>query len=156
EVLAQSLMAAGRTVDPARRVHSLHSYFLKLGDPHVPVVYEVDRIRDGGSFTTRRVVAIQHGTAIFNMSASFHLDEEGPEHQDLVPPVPVVDTLPTTGPFGRNLGSGPFDGQVGPLVVDAFDFRHTGPFAADEQGGVTRPDQDAWCRAVGTLDHDPL
>ncbi len=82
EVLAQSLMAAGRTVDAERRVHSMHAYFLKLGDPKVPVVYEVDRIRDGRSFTTRRVVAIQHGTAIFNMAASFQVDEIGPDHDD--------------------------------------------------------------------------
>ena len=82
EVLAQALMAVGRTVEPDRRVHSMHAYFLKLGDPKVPVVYDVDRIRDGGSFTTRRVVAIQHGRAIFNMAASFHVAEDGPEHFD--------------------------------------------------------------------------
>ena len=85
EVLAQALMAAGRTVDGERRVHSMHAYFLKLGDPKVPVVYEVDRIRDGRSFTTRRVVAIQHGTAIFNMAASFQVDEVGPDHHDDMP-----------------------------------------------------------------------
>src|SRR2546421_5741420 len=88
EVLAQALMAVGRTVDPERRVHSMHAYFLKLGDPKVPIVYDVDRIRDGRSFTTRRVVAIQHGQAIFNLAASFQVPEAGPEHFDRMPDVP--------------------------------------------------------------------
>src|SRR5215472_6414226 len=76
QVAAQALMAAGRTVERGR-VHSLHSYFLRPGDPNAPILYEVDRIRDGRSFTTRRVVAIQHGQAIFNLAASFHVQEEG-------------------------------------------------------------------------------
>ena len=81
QVAAQALMAAGRTVDVGRP-HSLHAYFLRPGDPNVPVLYEVDRIRDGRSFTTRRVVAIQHGRAIFHLSASFHVDEPGPGPPD--------------------------------------------------------------------------
>src|SRR5579863_8492307 len=80
QVAAQALVAAGRTVEEGR-VHSLHSYFLRPGDPTVPILYDVDRIRDGRSFTTRRVVAIQHGRAIFNLAASFHVDEEGLVHQ---------------------------------------------------------------------------
>src|ERR687891_2903641 len=72
QVAAQALVAAGRTVPADRPAHSLHAYFLRPGDPSVPILYEVDRIRDGRSFTTRRVVAIQHGKAIFNLSASFH------------------------------------------------------------------------------------
>src|ERR1700719_2269330 len=76
QVAAQSLMAAGRTVEIGRP-HSLHAYFLRPGDPNIPVLYEVDRIRDGRSFTTRRVVPIQHGRAISHMSASFHVDEPG-------------------------------------------------------------------------------
>jgi len=80
QVAAQALMAAGRTVE-AGAVHSLHSYFLRPGDPSIPILYEVDRIRDGRSFTTRRVVAIQHGRAIYNMQASFHVDETSIEHQ---------------------------------------------------------------------------
>ncbi|MEI6453019.1 MAG: acyl-CoA thioesterase II [Actinomycetes bacterium] len=94
QVLAQALMAAGKTVDVGL-VHSLHSYFLRPGDPNVPILYEVDRIRDGKSFTTRRVVAIQHGRAIFNMSCSFHVDEESIEHQFLMPEVPDPESLPT-------------------------------------------------------------
>ena len=88
QVAGQALVAAARTVDPERHVHSLHAYFLRAGDPKVPVLYEVDRIRDGGSFTTRRVVAIQHGRAIFNMSASFQVPEDGYDHAFPMPEVP--------------------------------------------------------------------
>ena len=94
QVAAQALMAAGRTVEVGRP-HSLHAYFLRPGDPNVPVLYEVDRIRDGRSFTTRRVVAIQHGRAIFHLSASFHVDEPGLEFQIPMPEVPDPETLPT-------------------------------------------------------------
>ncbi len=92
QVAAQALMAAGRTVDRGR-VHSLHSYFLRPGDPTTPILYEVDRIRDGKSFTTRRVVAIQHGKAIYNMQASFHSDELSIEHQIAMPVVPGPEEL---------------------------------------------------------------
>src|SRR5687768_15286009 len=89
QVAGQALVAAGRTVPDDRRVHSLHAYFLRPGDPAVPIVYDVDRIRDGRSFTTRRVVAIQHGRPIFNLSASFHVEEPGVEHQ-----IPMPDGVP--------------------------------------------------------------
>src|SRR5690242_1539175 len=88
QVAGQALVAAGRTVDPDRHVHSLHAYFLRPGDPEVPIVYEVDRIRDGRSFTTRRVVAVQHGRAIFNLSASFQIVEPGMDHQGRMPEAP--------------------------------------------------------------------
>ncbi|MDQ1468489.1 MAG: acyl-CoA thioesterase, partial [Actinomycetota bacterium] len=94
QVAGQALVAAGRTVEHGR-VHSLHAYFLRPGDPQVPIIYDVDRIRDGNSFTTRRVVAIQHGRAIFNLAASFHIDEPGPEHQYAMPDVPPPEELPT-------------------------------------------------------------
>ncbi|HVY58899.1 MAG TPA: acyl-CoA thioesterase II [Xanthobacteraceae bacterium] len=96
QVIGQALVAACRTVDVAGRPpHSLHAYFLLPGDPKVPIVYEVDRIRDGKSFTTRRVVAIQHGQAIFSMSVSFH-DEEGRlAHQAKMPEVPKPEDLPS-------------------------------------------------------------
>ena len=81
QVLGQALVAAVRTVPPERVAHSLHAYFLLAGDPSVPIIYEVERLRDGGSFTTRRVKAIQHGKAMFAMSVSFHKDEPGLEHQ---------------------------------------------------------------------------
>src|SRR6476619_2139032 len=95
QVAAQALVAAGRTVADDRRVHSLHSYFLRPGDPTIPIVYEVDRIRDGRSFTTRRVVAIQHGQPIFNMSASFQVVEQGLEHSTPIPDRPVPAELET-------------------------------------------------------------
>lgn len=86
-VIAQALMAAYRTV-PDRICHSLHAYFIRPGDPSIPVIYQVDRARDGGSFTTRRVVAIQHGKQILNLSASFHVQEEGWDYQHEMPDVP--------------------------------------------------------------------
>ncbi|MFG1401748.1 acyl-CoA thioesterase II [Xanthobacter sediminis] len=94
QVVAQALVAARRTVDAPRVTHSLHGYFLLGGDPTIPIVYEVERIRDGRSFTTRRVVAIQHGRAIFSMSASFELEEDGLEHQSTMPKVPMPEDLP--------------------------------------------------------------
>ncbi len=92
QVAGQALIAAGRTVDSDRLVHSLHAYFLRPGDPRIPIVYDVDRIRDGHSFTTRRVIAIQHGRAIFNLSASFQIVEPGPEHQYPMPDAPDPET----------------------------------------------------------------
>ncbi|MEQ8713174.1 MAG: acyl-CoA thioesterase II [Cyclobacteriaceae bacterium] len=93
QVLAQALEAANQTVPEDRNVHSLHGYFILAGDIERPIVYQVDRIRDGKSFTTRRVVAYQHGKAIFNMSASFHVHEEGFDHQLSAPDVTPPDEL---------------------------------------------------------------
>ena len=93
QVIGQALVAATRTVE-ARLVHSLHAYFILPGDPKVPIIYEVDRIRDGGSFTTRGVKAIQHGKAIFSMMASFHREEAGFSHQAPMPDVPPPEELP--------------------------------------------------------------
>ena len=93
QVIGQALVAASRTVPEDRHAHSLHGYFLRPGDTTIPILYTVDRIRDGRSFTTRRVVAIQHGRAIFNMSISFHLGEEGFDHQMPMPEAPLPDTL---------------------------------------------------------------
>ena len=96
QVIGQALLAACRTIEDIeeRPPHSLHAYFLLGGDPSVPIIYEVDRIRDGRSFTTRRIVAIQHGRAIFSISASFHVHEDGFEHQAEMPAVPGPDELP--------------------------------------------------------------
>jgi len=95
QVAGQALVAASRTVDDRdRRVHSLHAYFLRPGDPTAPILYDVDRIRDGKSFSTRRVVAIQHGQAIFNLQSSFHAPEEGLSHQVPMPEVPDAESLP--------------------------------------------------------------
>ena len=94
QVIGQALVAATRTVE-GRTPHSMHAYFLIGGDPRVPIIYEVDRIRDGKSFTTRRVVAIQHGQAIFTLMVSFHNPEEGLEHQSVMPDVPPPEDLPS-------------------------------------------------------------
>lgn len=94
QVIAQSLVAAYRTVPDDRTCHSLHAYFIRPGDPTVPIIYQVDHSRDGGSFTTRRVVAIQHGKQIFNMAASFQTDEDSWEHQHKMPDVQGPDGLP--------------------------------------------------------------
>lgn len=94
QVIGQALVAACRTVE-GRPPHSLHAYFILAGDPSVPIIYEVDRIRDGKSFTTRRVLAIQHGQAIFAMSVSFHADEEGFVHQMAMPAVTPPEDLPS-------------------------------------------------------------
>ena len=95
QVLGQALVAAVRTVPEDRFAHSLHGYFLLAGDPSRPIVYNVERVRDGGSFTTRRVTAIQHGRAMFVMSASFHIAEPGLDHQNTMPKVPPPEDLPS-------------------------------------------------------------
>jgi acyl-CoA thioesterase-2 len=94
-VAGQSLVSAVRTVDPRYQVHSLHGYFLRPGDAKAPAVYIVERLRDGGSFATRRVNAVQHGKTIFSMSASFQTDQSGLEHQDAMPTAPPPDDLPS-------------------------------------------------------------
>src|SRR5690349_21651287 len=93
QVAGQALVAAGRTVPADRPVHSLHAYFIRPGDTTVPIVYLVDRVRDGRSFTTRRVSAVQHGEAIFTLSASFHHAEPGPERADPMPDVPPPEAV---------------------------------------------------------------
>ncbi len=95
QVIGQALVAAVRTVEPDRLAHSMHAYFLLPGDPKVPIIYDVDRMRDGKSFTTRRVTARQHGHPIFSMLVSFHTHEEGIEHQAQMPDVPPPEQLPT-------------------------------------------------------------
>ncbi len=151
QVAAQSLMAAGRTVETGRP-HSLHAYFLRPGDPTIPILYQVDRIRDGKSFTTRRVVAIQHGRAIFNLSASFHADEPGLSHQIQRPEVPLPDELPTLEerlePYREHMG----DWFDRPHPIDQ---RHIGPLPFIHREGRD-PIQQLWIRADGTLPDDPL
>ena len=151
QVAAQALMAAGRTVDIGRP-HSLHAYFLRPGDPTVPILYEVDRIRDGRSFTTRRVVAIQHGRAIFHLSASFHVDEPGLSHQFPMPDVPPpeeLDNLATRLEPYRDLLE---DWFAQPHPIEQ---RHIGdlPFT---HGSDKEPVQRLWIRADGTLPDDQL
>jgi acyl-CoA thioesterase-2 len=153
QVAGQALVAAGRTVEPDRPVHSLHAYFLRPGDPNVPILYEVDRIRDGRSFTTRRVVAIQHGRAIFNMSASFHREEPGPDHQVAIPHVPEPEGLPTLKerltPWKEYLG----DWYERPRPIDT---RYVTPFPLERGETPAEPHQQVWIRADGSLPDDPL
>lgn len=101
QVIGQALVAASRTVSPNRSAHSLHGYFLRAGDTTIPILYKVDRIRDGKSFTTRRVVAVQRGQAIFTMSISFQVEEGGLSHQFDMPKVPAPDSLPTEDELRR-------------------------------------------------------
>jgi acyl-CoA thioesterase-2 len=105
QTIAQALVAAQRTVDHERHVHSLHAYFMRPGDTAIPIVYQVDRLRDGGSFTTRRVTATQHGHAIFSLEASFQFDERGLEHQMPMPlDVPAPETLRSQSEILRDYG----------------------------------------------------
>ena len=155
QVAGQALVAAGRTVEPGRPVHSLHAYFLRPGDPSVPILYDVDRIRDGRSFTTRRVVAIQHGEAIFNLAASFHHPEaDGFDHQLPMPPAPPPEGLPT---FGARME--PYKEQLGEWYTRPrpIDIRHVAE-PPHVTGGTARrpPCQQVWFRADGTLPDDDL
>ncbi len=162
QVAGQALVAAGRTVDADRRVHSLHAYFLRPGDPHIPILYEVDRIRDGRSFTTRRVVAIQHGKAIFHLSASFHLEEDGFDHDDPMPSVPAPDDLPTWQDRMKALGAAIPEWFTRPRPIDTRYVQE--PFGpSGQEREAERPDvaardprQQVWMRADGTLPDDPM
>ena len=151
QVAGQALVAAGRTVPEERKVHSLHAYFIRGGDPRVPIVYEVDRIRDGRSFTTRRVVAIQHGKAIFSLSASFQKDEQGIEHTDEMPDVPAPETLPTLMERAEGYGIGAH-GRPRPI-----DLRYVNepPWITRETGERPARNQ-VWMRADGKLPDDQL
>ena len=156
QVAAQALVAAGRTVETDRPVHSLHSYFLRPGDPNVPIIYEVDRIRDGRSFTTRRVVAIQHGNVIFNLSASFQVVEPGPDHAMAMPAVPEPESLPTfrerLEPHLHRLGEGMIDWLTRERPIDSrpVEIPHW------LEPGPRQPEQDVWIRTNGNLPDDPL
>jgi acyl-CoA thioesterase II len=155
QVIGQALVAASRTVDADRRPHSLHAYFLLGGDPKVPIIYEVDRIRDGKSFTTRRVVAIQHGHAIFSMSASFNVDEAGFSHQAKMPELLPPEKLPG-GPElpAAALASMPevirrFFEQERPVELRPVEFeRYLGKPSDDSRFHV-------WIRTTGPLPDDP-
>jgi acyl-CoA thioesterase II len=155
QVAGQGLVAAGRTVPEDRPVHSLHAYFLRPGDPSIPIVYDVDRVRDGRSFSTRRVTAIQHGKPIFAMSASFHHPEPGIEHARPMPAVPPPESLRSSAErleeamgleLPANFKDSPIDLRpVGPLTIEA------------TQDPELRTSQNlVWLRVAGELPDDPL
>ncbi len=154
QVAGQALVAAGRTVPGEREVHSLHAYFIRAGDPRVPIVYQVDRVRDGRSFATRRVTAIQHGKAIFTLSASFQSPQEGVEHANLMPEVPGPEEL---APLRDRMRG--FEERFGPRAVEPrpIDIRYVNdpPWIARESGERSTRSQ-VWMRADGVLPDLPL
>jgi acyl-CoA thioesterase II len=155
QVAGQALVAAGRTVPDDRHVHSLHAYFIRPGDPSVPLVYTVDRVRDGRSFTTRRVSAVQHGKVIFTLSASFQIAEDGPSHQAPMPEVPGPEELPTFQERMERL-FGRLDNEF--MRNRPIDLRHVTPLtweaARDPQ--LVGPQSLVWLRVDGDLPDDPL
>jgi len=154
QVAGQALVAAGRTVPEDRPVHSLHAYFLRPGDPAVPIVYLVDRIRDGRSFTTRRVVAIQHGLPIFHLSASFHRHEDGVDHASPMPDVPPPEVLPSYAEriAGYEDVLGPWARQPRPIDLRYVD----DPPWMQREKGPRQPLSRVWMKADGVLPDEPL
>ncbi|MFI9646005.1 acyl-CoA thioesterase [Streptomyces sp. NPDC052040] len=157
QVAAQALVAAGRTVPGDRLAHSLHAYFLRMGDPGAPIVYNVDRLRDGRSFTTRRVVAVQHGKPIFGLSASFQREEEGLDHQAPMPPAPDPVTLPTSADRLRTYDH--LDPEVAKRFLEAreaIDLRYVDEPPYGRFGEPREPHSQVWFRTNGKLADDPL
>ncbi len=155
QVLGQALVAASRTVPEDRIAHSLHGYFLRPGDTTVPILYTVDRIRDGKSFTTRRVVAIQHGRAIFNMSISFQIPEDGFSHQLPMPECPRPDDLKNEDDLRREWASEvDFDFEDSFFSERPIEVRPINPmnmFKPEKRP----PQQLCWMKARDRLPEDP-
>ncbi len=155
QTIAQALVAAQRTVEPDRHVHSLHGYFMRPGDTQLPIIYEVDRIRDGGSFTTRRVVAIQHGQAIFSLEASFQVDEDGLEHQVPMPrgvaaPENLISQRELLGKFGDAVPEGikRYWERDRPIEMKPVMLEH---YTSREK---LEPQQNIWIRTTGPVPAD--
>jgi acyl-CoA thioesterase-2 len=155
QVLGQALVAASATVE-TRMVHSLHAYFMRRGDFDAPIVYEVDRARDGRHFSTRRVIAIQHGEQIFNMSASFQTVEHGREHQAQMPAVPAAETLPESREYFRALLP-KLPEKLRRLLEHKrpFEFRPVQP-PAFLSTQASLPEQQVWFRAIDRLPDDQV
>lgn len=155
QVLGQALVAASRTIGTDRRAHSLHAYFILPGDPHAPIIYQVERARDGKSFSTRRVVAIQHGRPIFNLSCSFQVEEAGFEHQAAMPDVAGPEGLAADRELlsaaAHLLPSGLREFLLRPRAIE---FRPVEPYSAFLPGTFP-PTQHAWFRVVRPLPDDP-
>jgi acyl-CoA thioesterase II len=154
-VLGQALIAAASTVE-GREAHSLHAYFLRAGDPNVPIVYEVDRSRDGKSFVSRRVVAIQHGEQILHMSASFHAVEASYDRQCEMPSVPDPDTLPTMAEFIEEMKRNAPD-RPRPFRASGtpFEFRPA-ELPSPLQEIPREPQLKVWFRTLGPIPDDPV
>ena len=156
QVAAQALVAAARTVEDKLVVHSMHSYFLRPGDTAVPIVYDVERIRDGRSFSTRRVVARQHGRAIYYLTASFQVPEKGLEHQDVMPEVTSPEESLDLGEMFRKRSPAKADEWLREWA--ALELRYVG----DSREGGNIPNNEhpsqsrLWIRVSGTLTDDPL
>ena len=156
QVLGQALSAAVQTVPADRQVHSLHAYFLRPGDVKHPIVYDVDRIRDGRSFTTRRVVAIQGGRPILNMSSSFQVDEPGFEHQDAMPEVVPPESLQSDRDRGLALADRlPAVIRERMLAERPFDFRTADPEDDPFNPTPRPPRRMAWMRSAAPLPDSP-
>ena len=155
QVAGQALVAAGRTVDPQRSVHSLHGYFVRPGDPTVPIDFSVEKIRDGRSFSVRRSTAQQHGRTIFFMSASFQVAEQGLDHHSPAPAgVPGPDEVPTIADW---IARYPERAGVFARAPQAIDVRYVGVPGWVPPGDRTPSDeQRVWMRIAGTLPDDPL
>jgi acyl-CoA thioesterase II len=155
QVLGQALVAASATVE-GRMVHSLHAYFMRRGDFHAPIVYEVDRARDGRHFSTRRIVAIQHGEQIFNMSASFQMAELGREHQAPMPDVPKPEALKDSSEYVRDLLP-QFPEKLRRLLEHKrpFEFRPVQPPSFLSKAAQPGPLQ-IWFRAIDRLPDDEV
>lgn len=156
QVAAQALVAGSRTVDDSLTVHSLHSYFLRPGDTAVPIVYDVERIRDGRSFATRRVVARQHGRPIYYLTLSCQVTESGFEHQDVMPEVPAPADSPDLGELMRKIAgdeAGEWLNEWAALELRwVGDSRPGGPIPSDERPAQSR----LWMKVRGRLGDDPL
>lgn len=155
QVAGQALVAAVRTVPAERFVHSLHAYFLLPGDPAVPIVYDVEHVRDGRSFATRRVAARQHGKAIFYLTASFQVTEEGFDHQDTMPSVPDPEECPEMAVVFERVSKTPrveWDREWAALDIRyAGDSRRTDAWRSKDHPAIAR----LWMRAAGQLPNDP-
>lgn len=152
QVAAQALVAAGRTVEPDRPVHSLHGYFLRPGRTTSPIVYLVDRTRDGRTFTTRRVTGVQYGEAIFTLSASFKAPEDSSEHQRVMPDAPDPETIEPLFPFRDASDSDAEDDDA--RLGHVLDMRHVPDRPDYPADGATRA--MVWMKAVTPLPDDPL
>jgi acyl-CoA thioesterase-2 len=154
QVIGQALVAAQRTVDPDRHIHSLHAYFMRPGDTTVPIIYQVERLRDGGSFTTRRVTAIQHGHAIFSLESSFQIDEKGLEHQIPMPRnVPRPENLKTQRQLLDHAENVPdvvrrFWARERPLEIRPVTLEH---YTSRKK---LPPEQNIWIRTTGPVPAD--